>query len=269
MSQVELLRILDRVAREYPDELAGEQLADIPRIAFNIELALGVVGDRALGKVSICDVGGGIGLFSVGCAALGIGRAVLVDDFGDAVNRRVGDGVLDLHRRHGVEVVSRDVITHGLHGGVEGPFDAITTFDSMEHWHHSPKRLFREIVQALKPGGGLIVGVPNCVNLRRRITVPFGHGKWSGIQEWYEAETFRGHVREPDVSDLCYIARDLGLSGIRILGRNWAGHYSGNALIRCITKLVDRPLRLVPSLCSGLYLLGRKASIGQPGGAAR
>jgi SAM-dependent methyltransferase len=44
----------------------------------------------------------------------------------------------------------------------------------MEHWHRSPKALFHEALTWLRPGGLLVIGVPNCVNLRKRLTVPLG-----------------------------------------------------------------------------------------------
>jgi 2-polyprenyl-3-methyl-5-hydroxy-6-metoxy-1,4-benzoquinol methylase len=255
----ELREALSEVANEYPAEMVQDQLVDLPRIAFNIGLALEGQDSRSPKELSICDLGGGIGLFSVGCAAIGMKRVVLVDDFSDEVNLRVGDSVLDLHRKYGVEVVSRDVVAEGIAGAVEGEFDVITTFDSMEHWHHSPKRLFHQVVERLSGGGTFVVGVPNCVNLRKRITVPFGHGKWSGIEEWYDVESFRGHVREPDVADLRYIAHDMGLVDVRVLGRNWLGYYSGNPAIRLATRIFDRPMRLKASLCSDIYMIGRKA----------
>jgi SAM-dependent methyltransferase len=183
---------------------------------------------------------------------------VLVDDFDDAVNHRVGASILDLHRARGVEVVSRDVVEKGILD-IPGSFDVVTTFDSMEHWHQSPKRLFHEVVQKLNAGGAFVLGVPNCVNMRKRLTVPFGIGKWSGMQEWYEADRFRGHVREPDIGDLKYIARDMGLRDVRLFGRNWLGYYSARRAIRLATKVMDYPLRLRPSLCSDIYLIGRKA----------
>lgn len=221
---------------------------EIECIAFQIALAFVPGG-------AVCDVGGGVGLFSLGCAALGM-RAVLVDDFADAVNQREGDASLALHRELGVEIVRRDVVKDGL--GLPGPFDAVTSFDSMEHWHSSPKRLFHDAVAALHPGGAFVLGVPNCVNLRKRLTVPFGLGKWTSMEEWYEPAVFRGHVREPDVDDLRYIGRDLGLREVRILGRNWLGYRSRFLPVRLLTPLADRLLRLRPSLCSDLYLVGRR-----------
>src|SRR5271170_7216765 len=80
-------------------------------------------------------------------------------------------------------------------------FDVVTCFDSLEHWHHSPKRVLHDMWDSLKPGGLFIVSVPNNVNLRKRITVPFGYGRWSKIETWYDVPVFRGHVREPNTED--------------------------------------------------------------------
>ena len=240
------------IADEYPSALRAGQHDDVRRIAFNIELS---VADRPKGA-SVADIGGGLGLFSAGCAAFGM-RSVLVDDFRDPGNIEIAQQVLAVHRRHGVEVLERDVIADGL-DLAPGSFDVITTFDSIEHWHHSPKALLHGLVRALKPGGRLVIGAPNCVNLRKRISVPFGIGKWSAMQDWYEEKTFRGHVREPDVADLRYMANDLGLRDVSIIGRNWLGYVHGSPAVRCAMPVVDRMLQPFPSLCSDLYLVGYK-----------
>jgi len=78
------------------------------------------------------------------------------------------------------------------------------------------------------------------------------------MRDWYETEVFRGHVREPDVSDLKYVAYDMGLIDVRIIGRNWLGYFSKNMAIRIATKLMDYPLRMNPSYCSDLYMVGKK-----------
>jgi len=259
MNQANLLDTLRNVANKYPKDLLNAAPMEIPRIAFNISIALQSVTTKSLNELEICDLGGGLGLFSTGCAAYGMKRVVLIDDFDDPVNRRVGNSILDIHRSLGVEVIERDVVKTGIRD-IEGTFDIITTFDSMEHWHHSPKKLFHEVVEKLKPGGVFVLGVPNCVNMRKRISVPFGIGKWSGMQGWYEEEKFRDHVREPDVSDLIYIAHDMGLVAIKILGRNWMGYNSANPAMRFITKIMDYPLRFKPSLCADIYMVGKKHS---------
>ena len=172
----------------------------------------------------------------------------------------LGSSVLDLHRAYGVEIIQADLIDQGPDLPPES-LDAVTSFDSMEHWHGSPKRLFHNCIRALRPGGMFLVGTPNCVNLRKRLTVPLGFGKWSSMQHWYEQPVFRGHVREPDVADLLYIARDLGLVGVRIIGRNWAGYASARRALRVATSLADRALRWRPSLCSDIYLSGIKPTL--------
>ena len=166
-----LSTLLVSIAEKYPTELVAAQIRDVPRIAFNINLVL----DRAGWKIRICDLGGGIGLCSVGCAAMGM-QSTLVDDFSDSVNLKYSQLPFQLHPQFGVDVVNADIIA------VPPPFpdesyDAVTTFDSMEHWHHSPKQLLRKVMKWLKPGGLFVLGVPNCVNLRKRLTVPVGVGK--------------------------------------------------------------------------------------------
>ena len=170
-----LSETLSKIAREYPPELVAAQLSDVVRIAFHISL---------LGNAkSVCDIGGGIGLFSVGCAALGI-KATLVDDFNDPVNKRFGGTALPIHAQYGVEVVKRDAVVDDLRLPPSS-FDAITLFDSMEHFHHSPKHLLHSLLDSLVPHGLLIIGCPNCVNIRKRITVPLGYGEWSSMSNWY------------------------------------------------------------------------------------
>jgi 2-polyprenyl-3-methyl-5-hydroxy-6-metoxy-1,4-benzoquinol methylase len=230
----------------------------IERAAFNLSLVLAThdPGSR------VCDIGGGFSLFSLGCAALGM-KTVLVDDFRDPLSEKNGDAALgadrrlDYHRSLGIEVITRDVVRDGL-GLPPESVDVVTVFDSMEHWHASPKRVFSQVREALRPAGTFIVSGPNCVNLRKRITVPLGRGKWSDMTTWYERPEFRGHVREPDVADLLYIGRDLQLLDCRVLGRNWSGYGNGNPVVRTLTPFVDGALRLFPSLCSDIYLIGRK-----------
>ena len=137
-------------------------------------------------------------MFSLGCAALGVKRSVLVDDFADNVagGKGTDNPVLNLHKEHGVEIVSSDVAIDGM-SKINGTFDAITCFDSFEHWHNSPKETFHQVLARLKPGGVFILSGPNSVNLRKRITVPLGKGNWSQMRDWYEEPVFRGHVREP------------------------------------------------------------------------
>ena len=268
--KVQLLESLQTLAQNFPADLVEAQLNDVERVAFQ----LNAIVERAGTDISLCDIGSGLGMFPAACAQEGM-RVTMLDDFAspfadeaaaranpdapDAVNFDCTDEALAFHRSLGVRAVVRDPLREGF-GFPSESLDVVTCIGSMEHWHQSPKRLFASVMEALVPGGLFLLGVPNCVNLRKRLTVPLGYGKWSQIQHWYEPETFRGHVREPDIDDLRYIARDMKLQGIEILGRNWIGLGSSSPSLRRATRLVDFMLRLRPSLCSDLYLIGRKSS---------
>src|SRR5215472_2205885 len=100
-----IIDTLKTASRQYPPALAQQQELDIPRIAFNIGLTLASLKTDSSGaryqNFEICDLGGGIGLFSVGCAMLGCKRSVLVDDFDDSINQTFGMSILDIHRSRG------------------------------------------------------------------------------------------------------------------------------------------------------------------------
>lgn len=263
-----IAQLLDEVARSFPAELVQEQLRDLPRVAWNVQLVV----DRMGTDVSLCDIGAGVGMFGVGCARLGM-RTTIVDDFAhpyedaamaealpdvpDAINFERADRVLDIHRAAGVTIEQRDPLVDGF-GFAPASLDVVTSFGSMEHWHHSPKRLFASVLEALVPGGLFVLSAPNCVSLSKRIKVPLGIASWSRMSDWYEAACFRGHVREPSAGDLRYIARDMHLTDVEILGRNWVGQLSAKRAIRFSAGLLDRVLTPWPTLCADLYLVGRK-----------
>jgi SAM-dependent methyltransferase len=243
---------LDSVISRFPPALARSQVADIPRMTFALQLV-----ERACGlRGALCDIGGGQGLFAVACASLGM-KVTMIDDFGDQAHQETGSGPVELYEQYGVHLINCDVVTQQL-DFPESVFDVVTSFDSMEHWHHSPKLLFESVARAIKPGGAFILGVPNCVNLRKRITVPFGYGRWSSMADWYERPRFRGHVREPDVSDLRYIANDMGLVDVEISGRNWFAYEYPARLVRAFAPVIDHLIRPIPSLCASIYLVARK-----------
>jgi SAM-dependent methyltransferase len=256
ISETELLQLLRDLIGEFPAlpslHPVGASNPDNPaylrRLAFDVSLVLRWRGP----DISIVDIGGGLGLFSLALAALGA-RSIIADDFPNEHR----DQLFAMFSRHGVEVVDRDVIAEGL-DFPEGSIDVATNFHFMEHVHNSPKPLFRSISRALKPDGGLFVlAGPNAVNLRKRITAPLGRYKWSTMDHWYEAETFHGHVREPDISDLRYIARDLGLRELGVYGRNFLGQ--GHTDIRGRVASAASPLlERRPSLCSDIYIVAER-----------
>ena len=181
----------------------------------------------------------------------------MIDDRGDAGFYDPADQRHGIPEAYGITALQSDVL-EDTWTFPDASLDAVTSFDSMEHWHSSPKKLFQSIVTSLKPGGWMILGVPNAANLKKRIEALFGFTEWSAMEDWYESPRFRGHVREPTVRDLRYIGRSLGLRDIQILGFNWLGHGNPSGIVAKMTPLVDAVLRLRPSLCSDIYLLAQR-----------
>lgn len=250
--------MLRRILEEYPvppppqtglDLVLHDPALYARRTAYDMQIVI----DRVGTDITVADLGGGFGLFALGFAQLGA-RSILIDDFEWHRSSHIGRALFELFARYGVEVVDSDLLA-------DDPFpaaDAITTFHTIEHLHNSPKAMLHRVMDALRPGGVFVLGVPNATNLRKRISAPFGKVKWSTMADWYEQAVFRGHVREPDVHDLRYIAHDMGLERVAIHGRNFIGMRSRNRVIRAVAIGSDPVLRHAPSLCGDIYLVGQK-----------
>jgi hypothetical protein len=61
------------------------------------------------------------------------------------------------------------------------------------------------------------------------------------------------------VDDLRQIGADLGLGDVEILGRNFFGMRSRYPLAKLLARQIDPLLRLAPTLCSDIYLVGTRA----------
>jgi len=242
---MDITEALRKVQADFCPEILADTIEQTNRDIFKI----GLVAGRG---TSLCDVGGGLGAFGPACAALGM-RVTVIDDFRDEVNLRVGEAGLVAHKKYGVKVISTDA-SKGI--PIDEKFDVMTCFASIEHHHDSPKRMLHSMVDHLVPGGLFVLSAPNAVDIMKRIQTPLGRAKWSGIEEWYDHPEFRGHVREPIVSDLVYIARDLGLAEFRIFGRNWI--WNENGLVKTLLESIGRVVQHWPSLCTEIFLVGDK-----------
>jgi SAM-dependent methyltransferase len=252
----DLIELLRPISHEYSPKLDVNTLGRswheslLARFAFDMKLVIDALGT----DITVVDLAGGVGLFSIGFAMLGA-RSVIIDDWGDETHLFDRGHLFEMFSRYGVETIERDVLNEPL-GLPEGTFDAATSFHFLEHAYRSPKPAFHQLKAALKPGGMLVVAGPNCVNLRKRVMAPLGHYPWTRMEEWYDSERFRGHVREPSVRDLDYIARDLGMSAWEIRGANFLGRAHSGVKGR-LAERFDAVLRHRPSLCSDIYLVAR------------
>ena len=235
---------LTTLVERFPAPLFPALRRQLPRALFEA----GLIGPPR-GDDRLVDLGAGLSLLPLACARLGW-RVTAVDDF------HVDYAGYDfaVHREAGVEVVHADL----LGWRPQGPLGAATCIDVLEHLHHSPRPLFTAVAQALAPGGLLLLGAPNAANLRKRLALPLGVSSWSRFDDWWEPETFRGHVREPTLGELRRMVFALGLHEEEVYGRSFRGFYRGG-LVELAARLADLPLRALPQLASDLYLRARKA----------
>lgn len=247
-SRDQIAAVLQEIHADYPAALRPATRDQLQRDIFKI----GLVAGNAPGAKSLWDVGGGLGAFGVGCARLGMDVTV-IDDFRDPVNLELSEAGFAAHRKHGVRVVTQDVY-EGIR--LDGQADVVSCFASIEHYHSSPRVMLRSMLDHLASGGLFILSAPNCVDIMKRIETLLGRAQWSPMAEWYDAVPFRGHVREPRVADLHYIARDLGLADHRILGRSWI--WTGGAIKKAALSAVAAALQPFPSLCTELFMVARK-----------
>jgi SAM-dependent methyltransferase len=216
----------------------------------------------------IVDLGGGTSWFIAVLAQMGL-DATLVDDFWGGghleatLYRQQELACLEGFEKLGVRVHSQDLLSKPLQLADESQ-DVVTCFHTLEHWHNSPKKLFAEIRRVLRPGGHVIFATPNVVNLRKRVYVLLGKSPFANLDEWYQHETFRGHVREPSIADLHKLHEWNGFQVLETHGRNFIGQDSvalsflPRSLGRPFVKTANKILQAVPSLCSDIHVVGIK-----------
>ena len=139
--------------------------------------------------------------------------------------------------------------------------DCVATYHTLEHLHHSPRRLLESAMKVLKPGGTLVIEVPNAANLLKRFKLLLGKTNYPDFSGFYEKERWVGHVREYTVGDLRQIAHKLGLVDWYIKGKNWYGSLYRKKKLENAARPLDGLLQIRPGLCGSLFLVGKKAQL--------
>jgi SAM-dependent methyltransferase len=218
----------------------------------------------------LVDLGAGLSIFGPMARKLGL-EVTLIDDFGGGGGVLYGQRpedikVLDLFRDQlGIKIIKENFVETPI-PLPDASVDVITCFHSLEHWHHSPRRLFREIARIMRPGGILILATPNAVNLRKRVYVLMGRSNFPLLRDWYEAgdPVYRGHVREPVIRDLQQLMDWNHFDVVGTYGRNFIGRESKvlaslpRPLVNGTAIVSEKLLRFFPSLCSDIHVVGRK-----------
>ncbi|MBC8163220.1 MAG: class I SAM-dependent methyltransferase [Roseiflexaceae bacterium] len=152
------------IGRYYPPDYAPFQtaIADEPRWWRRVERRIGraklcrAVHSYAGGPGHLLDIGCATGLFLDGMRRLGWGVAGVEPSPGAAAYAR---------ERFGLQVFQGTVETANL---APASFDAVTLWDVLEHVPE-PRMLFAEVQRILRPGGVLVISLPNPDSLEARL----------------------------------------------------------------------------------------------------
>lgn len=144
-----------------------------------------------------------------------------------------------------------------------GSFDIVTIVNVIEHLHESPRELLNFAGSCLKTGGLLLVGMPNSVNLRKRLSVLQGKSNYTPAQGFYEfLGPWRGHIREFTLQETCDIVRWTGFEVV--YKKTFHGMLRDrlqNPVLRSLFKGISIPF---PTLRDSLIAVGRKPADWQP-----
>src|SRR5947209_18490622 len=121
----------------------------------------------------LVDLGAGRSVFGPICKAYGM-KVTLVDDFGggggvEHGNPQGGTPLLQVFEKQlGLGIIRQNLLEAPL-PLANATVDVVTCFHSLEHRHHSPRRLIKAIVRTLKAGAIFVLATPNAVKLGKRI----------------------------------------------------------------------------------------------------
>ena len=138
-------------------------------------------------------------------------------------------------------------------------FDVVTVLDVIEHLHQSPRGLLNVAGRLLRPGGALVVTMPNAVNLRKRLSVLAGRSNYPRVDGFYwSTGTWRGHVREYTVQETAQI---LCWNGFTIeYASTFNGIVPGWLRRPLVRRAFEALCRAAPTLRSNLLVAARRPS---------
>jgi SAM-dependent methyltransferase len=208
---------------------------------------------------TLVDLGGGISTHNGVLAQLGM-TVYVIDLLGDYWERRDTapssiSPEIRLLESCGVQFIHHDVSTCDLTKYfADHSIDIVASFHCIEHLHSSPRLALESALHVLKPGGTIVIEVPNATNIRKRAAVLCGRSNYGPYNSLYYSDVFLGHVREYSMGDLRQLAHNLGALSYQISGRNTVYGDWAQKIPSLLRKPLDCALQVFPGLCSSLVL---------------
>lgn len=232
---LEMAAIVRELARVFPDGFQGKRLLDI--------------GCGPMDKTGV--------LQRMGFSCSG------VDDLGDPWHRR-GDNLARIRRFAddlGIDFFLQEAGSPTI-PFPPGSFDVVCLLGVIEHLHESPRLVLNAAGQFLKPGGVVVVEMPNSVNLRKRLSMLVGRSSLPPVDQFYHSiGPWRGHVREYTVDETAFICR---MNGFEILTATTFEPFAAEKLKPPFRQVYQLLGRWFPSLQSMVLVVGRRPPAWQP-----
>lgn len=248
---------LSLITNQYKPELQADPLYSQPRHVFRVTRLYRKNG-------TLVDLGGGISVHNGALAQMGMNVSV-VDLLGEYWERKASeptsiDREVKVLEACGVRFIRQEVASCDLtQYFADSSVDVVSSFHCLEHLHQSPKGVLESAMRVLKPGGTLLIEVPNAANARKRVALLFGRTNYLPYQLFYYSADYRGHIREYVSDDLYQLAHNLGAGSYRIFGNNTYGGRWIDVIPAPLRMSLDRMLKMFPGLCGALILEASKA----------
>ena len=116
----------------------------------------------------------------------------------------------------------------------DNTFDAVTSFDVIEHLPGSPRHYLAEIHRILKPGAVFFLTNPNPASLANCALILTGRSIYDPLNQWFnpagddDTNEFSGHWREYSVAELVYMVE---ATGFRVIEKGIEKGYRSRHLV--------------------------------------
>ena len=135
-------------------------------------------------------------------------------------------------------------------------FDVVSSFNTIEHLHGSPRALLNAMGHLARPNGLILLVMPNAVNLRKRLDVLRGRTNYVNISQYFhQIGEWRGHVREFTLNEMRYICESTGFHVVHCRAFETLAFDKLGSLLRQFYLAITS---LLPTLRTSLLVIAQK-----------